>query len=325
MARLITIIIFPDFQLLDAAGPIAAFEIAARPAGADGYRIVLASRDGGLVASSSGAALQTEAWSALPTRGVDTLLVAGGQGIHDPTAREDVARFVRAAARGARRIASVCSGAFALAEAGLLDGRRATTHWSRATQLQRQHPTVRVEADAIFVKDGRIWTSAGISAGVDLALAMIGEDLGEDAARRTAQTLVVYHRRPAGQSQFSALLEVGQPHGRFAALNAWVRESLHQPLTVEALAAHAGMSQRNFARAYAAETGFTPAKAIERFRVEAAQAMLRTHPLRVEEVASKTGFKDPERMRRAFLRAFGQPPQAMRRGAKAARASARLA
>ena len=219
--------------------------------------------------------------------------------------------------RRCRRIASVCSGAFLLAAAGLLDGRRATTHWSRSQQFARRFPNVRLEPDRIFVRDGAIWTSAGITAGIDLALAMIAEDLGEAIARRTAQQLVVYRRRPGGQSQFSALLEMERPDGRFGALLGWARERLAEPLCVERLAERAAMSPRNFARAFAAETGVTPARAVERLRVEAARERVEADGGPIDAIAGETGFGDPERMRRAFLRAFGQPPQALRRAARA--------
>ena len=177
---------------------------------------------------------------------------------------------------------------------------------------------MRLEPDKIFVQDGSLWSSAGITAGIDLALALIGADLGEDIARQTAQELVVYHRRPGGQSQFSALLEMRG--GRFDGLLAWAREHLALPLTVDQLAQQAAMSPRNFARLFALETGATPAKAIERLRVEAARALLDSQPLQVEDVALETGFGDQERMRRAFVRAFGQPPQALRRAARASQA-----
>ena len=307
--RTLGVLIFPDFQLLDAAGPISAFEIAGRYVPGS-YDIRLLSRDGGRVASSSGVALETEAFSAAGR--LDTLLISGGDGTRGPAICPVPIGFVQDAARTARRTASVCSGAYVLAQAGLLDGRRATTHWNRTADFARRYPKVKLEADRIYVRDGAIWTSAGITAGIDLALALIAEDLGEDVARKTAQQLVVYHRRPGGQSQFSALLEM-EVRGRFDGLLAWARENLRHPLTVEELARHAGMSERNFARAFTNETGFTPAKAIERLRVEAARTLLDSQPLQVEDVALETGFGDQERMRRAFIRAFGQPPQALRR------------
>ena len=176
---------------------------------------------------------------------------------------------------------------------------------------------MRVEPDRIYVKDGPVWTSAGITAGIDLALALIAEDLGEDIAKRTAQQLVVYYRRPGGQSQFSALAELGRPDGRFGALLGWARERLDQPLGVEELADRAAMSPRNFARVFTAETGVTPAKAVERLRLEAARERVEAGVEPIDAIAAKVGFGDPERMRRAFLRAFGQPPQALRRSARA--------
>lgn len=307
--RAIGVLIFPDFQLLDAAGPIGAFEIADRYVPGS-YDIRLISRHGGPVASSAGVTLDSDAFADVGR--LDTLMVAGGEGTRGPALCGETIAFVQAAARTARRTTSVCSGAYVLAEAGLLDGRRATTHWNRTADFARRYPKVKLEPDRIYVRDGAVWTSAGITAGIDLALALIAEDLGEDIARKTAQQLVVYHRRPGGQSQFSALLEM-EARGRFDGLLAWARENLRQPLTVDELARHAGMSERNFARAFANETGFTPAKAIERLRVEAARALLDSQPLQVEDVALETGFGDQERMRRAFIRAFGQPPQALRR------------
>jgi transcriptional regulator GlxA family with amidase domain len=198
----------------------------------------------------------------------------------------------------------------------LLDGRRATTHWGRAAEFARAYPQIRVEPDRIFVRDGNIWTSAGITAGIDLALALVADDLGEAVAKRAAQQLVVHHRRPGGQSQFSALLDLGRPDGRFGGLLAWARERLDEPLPVERLADRAAMSPRNFARAFTAETGATPAKAIERLRLEAARVHVENGSEPIDRVASASGFRDPERMRRAFIRAFGQPPQALRRAAR---------
>jgi len=307
--RTIGLLIFPDFQILDVAGPIAVFEIAGRYVPGT-YDIRLLARDSGEVASSSGVRMTAEAFDAAPR--LDTLMISGGEGTRTPAICARTLAYVRETAVSARRTTSVCSGAYVLAEAGLLDGRRCTTHWNRSADFARRYPKARLEADRIWVRDGAVWTSAGITAGIDLALALIAEDLGEDIARKTAQQLVVYHRRPGGQSQFSALLEL-QAGGRFDPLLAWARENLRNPLTVEELAGRAAMSERNFARAFAAETGFTPAKAIERLRVEAARALLESQPLQVEDVALETGFGDSERMRRAFVRAFGQPPQGLRR------------
>jgi transcriptional regulator GlxA family with amidase domain len=314
MTRTVAFLIFPDFQILDAAGPIAAFEIAGRYVpGAYALRVIAA--EAGPVRSSSGVAMTAEALDAVQR--IDTLVIAGGEGTRSPAIDEPVLSFVRQTAATARRISSVCSGAYVLAAAGLLDGRRATTHWNRGPDFARRFPKVRLEPDRIYVRDGPIWTSAGITAGIDLVLAMIAEDLGETVARQTAQQLVVYHRRPGGQSQFSALLEMDRPSGRFGALMAWAHERLHEPLSVERLATQAAMSPRNFARAFAADTGVTPARAVERLRVELARERIEAGPEPIDRVAEAAGFGDPERMRRAFLRAFGQPPQALRRAARA--------
>lgn len=313
MPRKLSVLIFPDFQILDATGPIAAFEIASRMA-SNAYDLQIMAADPGLVVSSSGAAMQA---GALETQGVDTILVAGGNGSRDAAVEPRIKAWLLEASAKARRTASVCSGAYILAEAGLLDGRRATTHWQHSTRFQRRYPRIRLEPDRIFIKDGPVWTSAGITAGIDLALALIAEDLGEQIARAVGQQLVVYHRRPGGQSQFSALIEMGGHGGRFASLLDWMRGRLAEPLTVEHLADQAAISPRHFARAFAADTGLTPAKAVERLRLETARERVEATAEPIDQIAREVGFGDPERMRRAFLRAFGQPPQALRRKARA--------
>ncbi len=315
MTRTIGVLIFPDFQLLDAAGPITAFEEAARETIPPAYRMRVFARAAGPVLSSSGIALVADACQ--NARCLDTLIVAGGWGTRELVHCEATLGFIRSAAAAARRVASVCSGAFLLAAAGLLDGGRATTHWRAAGEFARLFPRVRVEPDRIFLREGKVWTSAGITAGIDLALALIAEDLGEAAAKRAAQQLVVYHRRPGGQSQFSALLKLDAPGGRFGLLLAWARERLGEALPVDRLAGEAAMSPRNFARAFLAETGMTPAKAIEHLRLEAARVHVEEGSEPIDRVAEITGFRDPERMRRAFIRAFGQPPQGLRRAARA--------
>ncbi|WP_197745464.1 helix-turn-helix domain-containing protein [Methylosinus sp. C49] len=310
---MIALLIFEEFQILDAAGPIAAFEIAARIVpGAYTLRTIAAAP--GLVRSSSGVAIAAGGLAA--ARRCDTLLIAGGLGTRGAAMDRNTLAFVARAATRARRVASVCSGAYVLAAAGLLDGRRATTHWSRSGDFQRRFPKVRLEPDLIFVHDGPIWSSAGITAGIDLALAMIDDDLGEDVARAVARQLVVYHRRPGGQSQFSALLELESRQDKFATLLRWASERLRQRLTVEELAAQAAMSPRNFARAFSRATGATPAKAIERLRLDRAKSALENGADTIEQIARDSGFRDPERMRRAFLRVYGQPPQAFRRGGR---------
>jgi transcriptional regulator GlxA family with amidase domain len=313
MTRRLAMVIFPGFQLLDAAGPIAAFEIAGRyQPGA--YDLEVLAAEGGETASSAGVAMRARALHAGPW---DTIMIAGGDGTRSLPQLAAIVSWLKRAAPAARRVTSVCSGAYLLAEAGLLDGRRATTHWGRSDDFARRYPKVRLEPDRIFVRDGQVWTSAGITAGIDLALSLIEADLGELVARRTAQQLVVHQRRPGGQSQFSALLDDGGVHGRFAGLMDWMRERLAEPLGVERLAAQAAMSPRNFARAFAAETGLTPAKAVERLRLEAARTRVEAGHEPIDRVAEAVGFGDPERMRRAFLRSFGQPPQALRRAARA--------
>ena len=245
------------------------------------------------------------------------MIVAGGQGVETAARCDKTLAFVRAAAKRGVRIASVCSGAYILAEAGLLDGRRATTHWRRTRHFIAAYPKIKLEADRIFVRDGNVWTSAGITAGIDLALAMAAEDFGDEIVQKTARELVLYHRRSGGQSQFSSLLELKAPNGRFGPLLAWAREHLDAPLTVEDLAEQAGMSSRHFTRAFMAETGTTPSKAVERLRIEVARQRVQSSSEAIERVAQSTGFRDPERMRRAFIRAFGQPPQSLRRAARA--------
>jgi transcriptional regulator GlxA family with amidase domain len=313
MTRTLGVVVFPDFQLLDATGPISAFEIASRMTGG-GYRIELLAHGGGEVASSSGVRLVARD---LDEAAYDTVLVAGGIGCDRFETLGPTVDWIRRRAGDARRVASICSGAYLLAQGGLLDGLRATTHWSRTDDFQRRFPNVRLEPDRIFVREGELWSSAGITAGIDLALALIEADHGVEVARRTAQQLVVHHRRPGGQSQFSALLDMGGVNGRFAELMDWVRERLAERLNVETLADRAAMSPRHFARAFAAETGLTPAKAVERLRLEAARLRVETTHEPIDRVAEAAGFGDPERMRRAFLRAFGQPPQALRRAARA--------
>jgi transcriptional regulator GlxA family with amidase domain len=309
MTRHIAFLIYPDFQLLDAAGPIAAFEIAARyEPGSYSLRVVAA--EPGLVTSSSGVSMQAAPWGR--RQSIDTLVIAGGDGSRSAVGCAKTRQFIRHCARYARRTTSVCSGSYLLAAAGLLDGKRATTHWSRAADFARKFPQVRLDPDCIFVKDGSIWTSAGISAGIDLSLAMIEADLGESIARRTAQQLVVYYRRPGGQSQFSALLDMERANSRFAALLDYVRSHLEKRHSVTDLAAHVCMSPRHFSRAFQAETGMSPAKAIEQLRAETARGSLAGSGRSVQDVARLCGFNNAERMRRTFIRLFGAPPSAIK-------------
>jgi len=300
-------VLFPGFQILDAAGPIAAFEIAAEFA-PDAYRIRTVAAKAGTITSSSGVAMPAAAMSG--QRDTDTLVVVGGSGTREAIYDTATIAAIKRTAVRARRVASVCSGAFLLAQAGLLDGKRATTHWRRAAQFKQMFPNVQVEPDAIYIKDGAVWTSAGVSAGIDLALAMIAEDLGAEIAAEVAREMVVHAKRPGGQTQHSALLDLDAP--RFSDLNAWISRNLSGDLSVERLAAKAAMSPRTFTRAYTADTGVTPAKAVERIRAEAARAALERGGA-IQEIARRTGFGDPERMRRAFIRHYGAPPAALRR------------
>ncbi|MGN6480306.1 GlxA family transcriptional regulator [Luteibacter sp.] len=311
MRRDIAIVVFPGFQLLDAAGPIAVFEMAERfrP---ESYAIRVVAPGGGVVRSSSGVSLTAE-----PLDGgrFDTVIVAGGNLAQVEAGQPGIAALL--AGDGWRRAAGVCSGAFFLAESGLLDGRLATTHWAAAERFRQRYPQVRLDADRMFIRDGKVWTSAGISAGIDLALALVEDDLGPGIARRTAQQLVVHQRRHAGQSQYSVLVEQGGRTGRFGDLIGWMQARLAEPMPIERLAERAAMSPRNFARAFAAEIGATPAKVVEGLRLEAARIAVETSHLHLEHIASSTGFGDASRMRRAFVRAFGTSPQDLRRSAGA--------
>jgi transcriptional regulator GlxA family with amidase domain len=309
MSRRVAFLIFPDFQLLDAAGPIAAFEVAERYRPGS-YELRLVAPQKGLVASTSGITMNAAAFGR-PTA-IDTLLIAGGEGTRAAALAPRIVKFVAACAVEARRVASVCSGAYILAATGLLDGRPATTHWTRSRDFARRFPRVLLNADRIFTRSGKFWTSAGITAGIDLSLALIAEDLGEAVARKVAQQLVVYYRRPGGQSQFSTLLELERADGRFAPLLDHVRSNLRERLSVEELAARACMSPRNFARVFQAETGVSPARAVMRLRAETARAQIESGGVSVQEIARNCGFGDPERMRRAFVSLFGRPPSSLR-------------
>ena len=305
MRRRIHVLVFPEFQLLDAAGPIGAFEAA----GAYDVRIVAAKA--GPVTSSAGVEWMAQGLPRVTEGG--TLVISGGPGVEAAMCEATLLRFIRNTHQKKLRIASVCSGSMLLAAAGLLDGRTATTHWSRTGQFKRLFPAVRLEADRIFVQDGNTWTSAGITAGIDLALAMIAQDVGESIARAVAQELVVYYRRPGGQSQFSALLALQGTQGRFDPVLDHIRRNLRERHSVEELAGHACMSPRHFARAFHAETGVTPAKAVEKIRVEAARTAFEGGAASVQRVAAECGFGDAERMRRSFARLLGMAPSALRR------------
>ncbi|NYZ14582.1 GlxA family transcriptional regulator [Azospirillum sp. RWY-5-1] len=312
---MIGILVFPDFQLLDASGPASVFEITQRFV-PTAPRVRMIATQGGLVRSSSG--VEVMASGLRSGDSITTLIVSGGFGVEAAVDCRRTVGFVRRLARRGVRVASVCSGAYILAAAGLLDGRRATTHWCRTQDFVSRFPKVKLDPDSIFLREGNVWTSAGITAGIDLSLAIVAEDHGDAVAQDVSRQLVLYHRRSGGQSQFSSLLELKTPNGRFGPLLAWVREHLDKPLTVDCLADRAGLSPRHFARVFTAETGSTPSKAIERLRLEVARERVQSSSELIERVAEATGFRDPERMRRAFVRAFGQPPQSLRRAARRA-------
>ncbi|CAB3790174.1 GlxA family transcriptional regulator [Paraburkholderia fynbosensis] len=307
----IGVVVFPGFQILDMVA-VAIFELANLEAGQPEYEVETISEHGGMVRSSSGVEVATRAFG---DPAYDTVIVTGAMQIAPSS--PGMLAFLNRALIASRRTASICTGAFALAEAGILDGRHATTHWVHARTLQERFPATRVDEDRIFIVDGSVWTSAGMTACIDLCLALVENDLGVDVSRAIAKKLVVYHRRTGGQSQFSAMLELEPKSDRIQNALSYAKSHLHEPLTVEQLADIAHLSPRQFSRAFRDETRQSPAKAIESLRVEAARAMLEAGRHSMEAVAADTGFVDTERMRRAFLRAYGQPPQAIRRAARA--------
>jgi transcriptional regulator GlxA family with amidase domain len=308
----IGLVIFPGAQILSTA-PIAVFEMANATLGKPFYDLAVLSETGGPVRTSAGITLGSEP---LGAPDFDTLMIGAGTEIEE--ASPVLVDFIQRGINISRRVAAPCTGAFMLAQAGVLDGRRATTHWAFARELQTRYPRVKVEEDRIFIVDGPVWTSAGMSAGIDLALAMIERDHGAELARSVARKMVVYHRRAGGQSQFSALLELAPKSDRIQSALTFARRNLRSDLSVEQLAEVANLSPRQFSRAFRTETGQSPAKAVENLRVEAARLLMEEGQLPIDTVARETGFADRERMRRAFLRAFGQPPQAIRRAARVA-------
>ena len=311
----IGVLVFEDFQLLDASGPISVFEMPTRGITPAPYQLTVYSLSGGPVRSSSGVAIHTEALPGHLT--LDTLIVSGGEGTRTAMRDDALLGAVRRLSQHTRRTTSVCSGSILLAAAGLLDGRRATTHWRRCPDMVRHFPKVVVEADRIYVRDGKFWTSAGISAGIDLALALVEDDLGDEVARRAARELVVHQRRHGGQSQFSVMQDMKLATSRFDDLISWIRTHLANDLKIEQMADQAGMSPRNFARVFRSETGTTPARFVEKLRLEAARQQVETTGFSLQEIAQATGFKEAERMRMAFIRAYGQPPMVLRRQSRA--------
>jgi transcriptional regulator GlxA family with amidase domain len=303
-------LLVPDGFATLSFAPLSVFEAANAILEEPFYEVHVASVTGGRLANSFGMAIETEC---VTDATFDTLLVGSPPDLRTPSPQ--MLSFLQRALTNTRRIASICVGAFILGEAGLLDGRRATTHWLFAKDLQRRYPKATVEVDRIFIADGQVWTSAGMTAAMDMALSLVERDIGSEKTRDAARTLVMHHRRAGGQSQHSALLELDAKSDRVQKALLFARRNLNTPLSVEKLAEEACLSPRQFSRVFRAETGLSPAKAIENLRLEAARLMLEQGRLPLESIASETGFGDRERMRRTFIRAFGQAPQAVRNAA----------
>ena len=309
----IGLVVFPRFDLL-AFSAITALQVANRVLGEPFYEMKLLSEHGGPVMAGAGFRVETEAFGDAV---FDTVLLASG--LEADIGSPALFTFIRSAVGTARRLVAPCTGAFLLAEAGLLDGRRATTHWRFVDELQRRFAKVKVERDQIFVVDGPLWTSAGMAATLDLSLAMIEQDHGVAASREVARRLVIYHRRAAAQPQISALLELEPKSDRIRKVLDHARAHLTDPLTVEDLADVAGLSPRQFSRAFSAETGHSPARAVEQLRVEAARVLLEQGRLQMDVIAREVGLVDRERMRRAFVRILGQPPRTVRQALRTGR------
>ncbi|WP_116136419.1 GlxA family transcriptional regulator [Trinickia diaoshuihuensis] len=324
--RQIVFAVAPHLVLLDACGPLEAFwraELEMRQArkSAAGeyvaYRTRVASIEGGILETHVGLPVVVERLDALDNESIDTVIVAGTFVADQMVLDAQLIKWLERMAPRVRRVCSVCVGAFYLAAAGLLEGRRATTHWRSADELARRFPSVRVDADPIFIRDvqgGRaIWTSAGVTAGIDLALALIEEDFGHALAIQAARRLVVFMKRPGGQSQFSATLDAQQcPTGEFDALHAWMATNLRDDLSVERLAERVRMSPRTFARRYVEAVGRTPAKTVEALRLEAAAHSLAQSRRPMKRIALDCGFGTEQNLRRAFVRRFGVPPLSYR-------------
>ncbi|MEA3126648.1 MAG: hypothetical protein QOD67_3667 [Caballeronia sp.] len=313
--RRIDILAFADVQLLDVAGPLQAFASANELSlgrGADApYLARVVAATAGEIQSTAGLGLLAQPLPAAQQT-TDTLIVAGGRGVHAASKDPAQVAWVRERAAQCRRVASVCTGAFLLAAAGLLDERRAVTHWAHCEHLGERYPAVRVDPAPIFIRDGAIWTSAGVTAGIDLALALIEDDLGSTLALDVARELVVFLKRPGGQAQFSTTLSLQKTGDRFGELHAWIAENMSADLSIATLAERTGMSERSFVRHYRAQTGITPARAIDQLRLEAARRLLGDTSFPVKRVAARCGFGSEETMRRSFLRSIGVTPQAYR-------------
>jgi transcriptional regulator GlxA family with amidase domain len=317
--RRIVILVYPGVQSLDITGPLEVFagaqtliESSALPDA--GYEVLLLSSNGLPLQTSSGLTLVPHGDFAVTPQRLDTLILAGGHGSREASCDPALLDWIQRTSARARRTASVCTGAFLLAAAGLLDGRRATTHWAAAAELSRLYPSVRVDPDPIFLRDGHIWTSAGVTAGMDLALALVEEDLDREAALTIARHLVLFLRRPGNQAQFSATLAAQEPSREpLREVRRHIVEHPAEDLSIDALAQIACMSPRHFARSFSAETGVTPARYVEGIRLEAARRLLEDTAEPLLAVANACGFGTPETMRRTFLRALGVGPAEYRR------------
>jgi transcriptional regulator GlxA family with amidase domain len=310
MAARTALVVFPGFQILDFAA-LTVFELANLIHGTRRYEVETISHSGGMVTSSAGVPVATQRFA---RRAYDTLLIAGATTVA-PAEAELLAALRRASPR-ARRTACLCTGAFVAAEAGLLAGRRVTTHWALGNELKKLYPDIELDDDKIYVNDGPMWTSAGMSACIDVALGLVEADLGVELAKAVARKMVVYHRRTGGQSQFSSLSEMDGGSDRIRSALLFAKENLHRPLSVEQLAEYVHWSPRHFSRAFREQTGHSPAKAIEKLRLEAARALIEDGHASIGRIAAQTGFGDEERMRRAFVRTLGRPPQALMREAR---------
>ncbi len=311
--RHVVLLAHENMNVLDLTGPLQALHTAnqCRPL-AEGrlrYEITVASEHGGLVATSAGLQVMSKALASLEDVAIDTLMAPGGCRGDVYEASEALVTWVAARGQTVRRLCSICTGAFLLAAAGQLEGRRAATHWDWATRLSSLYPGVHVDADPIFVRDGNVWSSAGVTAGIDLTLALIEDDHGHRLAIDVARQLVVFVKRSGGQSQFSAPLSAqSSTGGDFAELHGWMAAHLHEDLRVEVLADWMNMSPRTFARVYRSRCGVTPAKAVEMLRLEAARRLLESGTLPIKRVAALTGLSDEQTLRRAFLRVLGVAP-----------------
>jgi transcriptional regulator GlxA family with amidase domain len=321
--RRVVVLAYDGIQSLDLTGPVEAFDVATRHGIVPPYRVEVVAPSAQPIVTTSGITI-TPARSIQDLRtAVDTFIVAGGDGVYAQLADPDLMKSVRRVASRARRVASVCTGAFVLAEAGLLDGRRVTTHWARCRRLARHYPDLDVDSDPIFVRDGDVYTSAGVTAGIDLCLALVEEDHGRDLALSVARQLVVFLKRPGGQAQFSSHLSTQlADHDALADVQGWVADHLDADLSVARLAERAAMSPRHFARVFRAETGVTPARFVEHARVEQARRRLEESSVGVEEIAHDCGFGTPETMRRAFLRSLWVGPSEYRQRFRATAGSA---